>query len=307
MLRRLRKRIGLHPRAWLHGALTYSRFMGRIKPTLLSGAEPEVHARLAALSHSLEPAELKVPIGKRLVAIAPHPDDESIGAGGLLLAHRGKASLDIVTIFNGEGGGMLGARPWVNEQSYRKELVRARKGELNEAAVRLQAGTVRALDLPDGYSIPNQHDAQRLREQVETLRPDVVLIPWFLDDLPDHRMANLLYASACADLDCMVLGMEIWTPCQPNAYFDITPWQQEKLDLVRIYKTQLATIDYERLVTGMALTRGFQMGSAPRRASAAEAFLALPNRDYCDIVRALYGTPGALSETAQRIFRRGQL
>jgi LmbE family N-acetylglucosaminyl deacetylase len=306
MLRRLRNRLGLHPRAWLHGALTFPRFIGRIKPQLLAGADSEIQARLAALRRSWEPAELKVPVGKRIVVVAPHPDDETIGAGGLLLAHRGQASVSIVTVFNGDGGGQLGTEPWVDERSYKARLVQARKHELTRAAADLRADAVHAMDLPDGYSRPTLQDAQRLRQLVEELRPDVVLIPWFLDGLPDHQMANLLYASGCSDLDCMVLGMEIWTLCQPNAFFDTTPWHEEKLALVRQYRTQLETVDYERLVTGLGLTRGFQMGSRPRRVSAAEAFFALPNRDYCDIVRAYYGTPGALSETARRIFRQKQ-
>lgn len=280
--------------------------MGRIKPQLLSGTDAEMQARLAALRRSWEPAELKVPVGKRIVVIAPHPDDESIGAGGLLLAHAGQAAVDIVTVFNGEGGGQLGAEPWSDEPSYRTRLIQARKAELAEAVRRLQANASHAMDLPDGYARATPRDSSRLGEIVAALRPDVVLIPWFLDGLPDHQMANLLYASGCADLDCMVIGMEIWTQCQPNAFFDATHWLERKLELVRIYQTQLATVDYERLVTGLALTRGFQMGAGVRRTSAAEAFFALPNRDYCDIVRAYYGEPGALSATAKRIFGQDQ-
>jgi|CXWL01.1.fsa_nt_gi LmbE family N-acetylglucosaminyl deacetylase len=306
MLRRFRKRLGLHPRAWLHSAFTYSRFMGRIKPQLLEGTEAEIHARLAALKRSWEPRELKVPVGKRIVVVAPHPDDETIGAGGLLLAHRRQADVSIVTVFNGEGGGQLGTSPWENEPSYKTKLVQARKRELDQASTGLQARVVHAMDLPDGYSHPTPQDAQRLRSLVEALQPDVILIPWFLDGLPDHQMANLLYAAGCGDLDCMVLGMEIWTLCQPNAFFVTTAWHEEKLALVRYYKTQLETVDYERLVTGLGLTRGFQMGSGVRRTSAAEAFFALPNRDYCDIVRSYYGTPGALTETARRIFQQKQ-
>ncbi len=132
----------------------------------------------------------------------------------------------------------------------------------------------------------------------------MVLIPWFLDNLPDHRMANLLYASACRHLNCMVLAYEVWSLCTPNAFFDTTGWLDEKLQLVRRYRTQTATVDYERLVTGLGLTRGFQLGSAPRRTAAAEAFLAMPNRDYCDIVRALYGEPDSLSDAARRIFQQ---
>jgi len=307
MFRELRQRFGLHPRAWLHSALTYSRFIGRIKPGLLAGTEAELRARLAASSRAWEPVLLEVPVGQRIVVIAPHPDDESIGAGGLLLAHRGKASVNIVTLFNGVGGGQLGAEPWIDTPAYKSRLANARKGELAEVAARLQASSTHAIDLPDGYAAPRPEDAQKLRSIVSALRPDVVLIPWFLDDLPDHRMANLLYAAACADLDCMVLGFEVWSLCHPNALFDTTAWLDEKLRLVDLYRTQTATVDYARLVTGLSLTRGFHLGAGQKRACAAEAFLALPNRDYCDIVRAYYGTPGSLSDAAKRFFRPDHL
>jgi len=307
MFRELRQRLGLHPRAWMHSALTYPRFIGRIKPGLLAGTEAELQARLAVSNRACEPALLEAPVGRHIVVVAPHPDDESIGAGGLLLAHRGKASVSIVTLFNGEGGGQLGAEPWADTPSYKSRLVNARKDELAEVAACLQASSTHAIDLPDGYANPRPEDAQTLGSIVSALHPDVVLIPWFLDNLPDHRMANLLYASACADLDCMVLGFEVWSLCHPNALFDTTAWLDEKLRLVELYKTQTASVDYARLVTGLGLTRGFQLGRGQNGTSAAEAFLALPNRDYCDIVRAYYGEPGSLSDAAKRLFRPDHL
>ena len=304
MFRELRRRLGLHPRAWLHSALTYSRFIGRIKPDLLSGTEAEIVARLAASMRAWEPAQLIAPVGQRIVVIAPHPDDESIGAGGILLAHRGKASVSIVTVFNGEGGGQLGAEPWSDGASYKSRLVQTRKSELAEVAKRLEARSVHAIDLPDGYSNPSRQDARKIRAIVEALRPDVVMIPWFLDGLPDHQMVNLLYASGCGDLDCMVLGFEVWTLCSPNAFFDTTNWQQEKTELIHHYKSQLATMDYERFATGLGFVRGFQLGAAARRNSTAEAFLALPNRDYCDIVRAYLGEPGSLTDAGIKAFQQ---
>ena len=54
--------------------------MGRIKPQLLAGSEREVAARLAASMQATEPARLEMPVGRRLVAISPHPDDETLGS-----------------------------------------------------------------------------------------------------------------------------------------------------------------------------------------------------------------------------------
>src|SRR5262249_34092709 len=96
-----------HPRTFMDSILTYPRFLGAIKPELIQRARPEFEVRLACLKAGWWPSKLCVPIGHRILAISPHPDDETIGAGGLLLAHRGYSEISVITIFNGDGGGVL--------------------------------------------------------------------------------------------------------------------------------------------------------------------------------------------------------
>jgi LmbE family N-acetylglucosaminyl deacetylase len=300
VLRSLGHRLGFHPRGLLDSLLTYPRFLGRIKPMLLQGQEDEIKARFAALGHCLEVSHLTVPVGRRIVVLAPHPDDESIGAGGLLLAHRGRSEIHLVNVFNGEGGGQLPNHPWSADPAYRDSLVQARRQELAAVAETVGAASIHHLDLRDGASQPTLGDARRLADLMARLHPDVVVLPWYLDNQWDHRTTNVLYAWACSQLDVMVLGYEIWSICQPNSVLDITPWIEEKLALVRLYQTQ-QTIDYAGYVQGIALVRAFQHTVRPDRSGAAEAYFALPNRDYCDLVLALYGKPGPLSSASRAI------
>jgi LmbE family N-acetylglucosaminyl deacetylase len=163
----------------------------------------------------------------------------------------------------------------------------------------LGAASVHHLDLEDGSGGPDIEEAGKLREVVGTIAPDVVLLPWYLDNQRDHRVTNVLYAWSCQDIECMVLGFEVWSLCQPNAVFDITRWVDEKVELVKTYQTQLATIDYLGYVRGLARTRAFLQNARGDRGGAAEAFFALPNRDYCELVRAFYGEPGRLNSFAR--------
>jgi hypothetical protein len=52
------------------------------------------------------------------------------------------------------------------------------------------------------------------------------------------------------------------------------------------------------LCQGLAKARVFYNPVRPDRGGAVEAFFALPGPDYCELVRAIYGSPGNLSREA---------
>src|SRR5258705_7855765 len=133
-------RIGFHPRRWARGIFSYSRYLGYIKPQLLQKDELEFRIRRQLLADAWEPRRLTAPIGRRILALCPHPDDESIGAGGLLLAHRELAEIHLVCLCNGAAGGSLGdgeIRP--------NALAEARRAEFRKTAATLGAASVQHL------------------------------------------------------------------------------------------------------------------------------------------------------------------
>lgn len=260
--------------------------------------EKEFLVRLRALRMCWEVTRLKVPLGRRILVLTPHPDDESMGAGGLLLAHRGISEIHIVNIFNGDGGGQLDNRPWTDDPVYRSELVLTRRKELETVGRILRVASIQYLDLADGQSVPNMEDAKRLKKIIISIKPDVMILPWYLDNIRDHRAANILYSWACQDLECMVLGFEIWSLCLPNAVFDYSEYLEEKMSLIETYKTQNSYINYANYIRSLGVVRGFLHASCLDRSGASEAFFTLPNRDYCDLIHSLYGRPGKLSSLA---------
>jgi hypothetical protein len=97
----------------------------------------------------------------------------------------------------------------------------------------------------------------------------------------------------------MVLGCEIWSLCQPNAVFDISEYLEEKTSLIGMYKTQNSYIDYANYARSLAVVRGFLHNGRQDKRCAYEAFFALPNREYCDLVQSFYGRPGRLKSAAR--------
>lgn len=303
VFRLLLRRFKVHPRRWLAGFFWYPRYVGYIYPRLRVEEEAAFRAWRRVVSTYWWPRVLQRPVGKRLLVIAPHPDDESIGPGGLLWAHREMAQIHLILVCQGDKGGSI---PLQTERpdSGAGSLAAVRRDELERVVQALGVKDVQMLGFPDGEVPLTQEAVLQLRNIVRSLRPDVVLLPWFLDNQTDHRSTNVLYAWACSDLEALVLAYEVWTPLEPNAVFDITNYLDGKRRLIQVYQSQLLDYDYLGYAEGLARVRAFIYPVNTKRTGAAEAYLALPNREYCDLVHSVYGSPFSLSPFAQTVFGR---
>jgi hypothetical protein len=100
-------RLARHPRALLDSVLTYPRFLGTIKPRLMTQDSAQIAGVQSIILASYWPVRMECPTGARILAVSPHADDETIGAGGLPITHKDVSQIAVITIFNGEGGGRL--------------------------------------------------------------------------------------------------------------------------------------------------------------------------------------------------------
>ena len=123
-----------------------------------------------------------------------HPDDESMGAGGLVLRHtRNSVATHLVCATYGEAGWM--GKPLGAKQA---DLPEIRAQELEEAAQALALSGVELWDYPDGgvASSDQKQITQRIWEQIGKVRPRVV-VGWGADGgygHPDH-----IAVGACTD------------------------------------------------------------------------------------------------------------
>ena len=129
-----------------------------------------------------------------LLVVMAHPDDESIGCGGLILRHtRAGIPVHLICATYGEAGWTgkpIGAR--------REDLAEIRAAELEEAAGALGLSGVELWDYPDGgVAASNQQEiTQRIWEEVTRRRPRAVA-GWGPDGVyghPDH-----IAMGACTD------------------------------------------------------------------------------------------------------------
>jgi len=152
-----------------------------------------------------EPAAL-VPPGCRAVVVAPHPDDEVLGTGGLLarLACMGRDIL-IVALTDGEAS-HPGSTRW---SPYR--LSRQRAIERDEALKHL--GAERALVIRakcgDG-ELSAQEDALVALLSRYIRSDDVVLTPWRFDGHPDHEAAGQAAVRQTRIAGARLIEVPIW-------------------------------------------------------------------------------------------------
>jgi LmbE family N-acetylglucosaminyl deacetylase len=122
----------------------------------------------------------------RLLAVFAHPDDESMGAAGLLCRHA-QAGIPVHLVC-----ATRGALGWMDKPvgARREDLPAIRTGELGEAAKVLGLAGVTLWDYPDG-GVAESDVAEitaRLEAEIRRLRPDVV-VGWGSDGgygHPDH-------------------------------------------------------------------------------------------------------------------------
>jgi LmbE family N-acetylglucosaminyl deacetylase len=151
---------------------------------------------------------------KRVLVVAPHPDDESLGCGGLVatLALTGTA---FCFVFVTDGGASHpGSRAWPRER-----LVACRRDEAVEALRRLNVedANVNFLALPDaamparGSSVWDKSVAQ-FAEIISEFNPASALLPWRRDPHCDHRASWRLTRDSLrlANAHPKILEYPIW-------------------------------------------------------------------------------------------------
>jgi LmbE family N-acetylglucosaminyl deacetylase len=176
-------------------------------------------AELRARLRALPPRTLAELVGDRpVLVLAPHPDDESLGCGGLIAlacAHRLPVQVAILT----DGAASHpGAAAW---PPARIAALRQQEARAAAAALGLPKERLAFLAAPDGQA-PHEGPAfARLAAKLAGLAQacDVATIcaTWIGDPHPDHAAAAHLAAAVAARLGLRHLAYPVWTWAAPDA------------------------------------------------------------------------------------------
>lgn len=176
----------------------------------------------------LDPAALP----DRVLAFAPHSDDEILGCGGMLAWHADRG--DAVRVVHVSDGAGLDAD---------RAVAQEREAEARGALERLGVGDVVDLGLPDGRLGQGAGLATVLADEVARFAPGLVYAPSPWEAHPDHQavFAGLAAAGWEGDLSdtvCHLYGVN--NPVWATGLYDITAQTAAKNEALGRFETQAA-------------------------------------------------------------------
>lgn len=208
---------------------------------------------------------------KRVLVVAPHPDDETLGAGGTIAKYAAQGHEVSVLIVSGH------LPPLYTREAY-ETTVR----EAQSAFAILEVAGSRFLEIPATMigSEPVHIVNHRIADAIEAVAPHIVLCP-FPDRHIDHR---LIFESVMVAARPVGFGRSIemlaayetlsethWNAPHiepafvPNWVVDISAYLDQKLKALRCYESQIPVFPGARSIEAadaLARFRGTQAGFA---------------------------------------------
>lgn len=174
----------------------------------------------------------------RVLVLSPHPDDDVLGCGGLLLILADSGShIKCLYIYDGASGNRAGERD--------VGLIERRERESIAAAKILKIAEVNYLRAREGSA--SSSIGSRIYEELKTGHWDLVLCPSSTEWHKDHISVSVAALAAIKRLPKRVEAWEynVWGLSQPKIVVSIDEEIKRKIEAAKEHKSQLRVKNYE--------------------------------------------------------------
>lgn len=207
---------------------------------------------------------------KKVLFIAPHPDDETLGCGGTILKHK----------HYGDSISWLIMTSMFSEDGYTIESIDKRKQQIKKVSQKYQFDQTLFLDLPTTKLdvIPTVKIVSLLTEYFDSLLPEVIYVPFRNDIHSDHKITFDAVISASKSFRCpslkKIMMYEVVSETEfaiaqtcntfvPNIFSDISKYFVEKTEIIKLYDGEISQHPFPRSIeniTALATFRGATSG-----------------------------------------------
>lgn len=205
-----------------------------------------------------------------VVIVAPHPDDETLGCGGAIFKHRSNGDKVYWIIVTGI----------TEKYGFSCDKVNARSQEIETIAAMYQFTKVFRFDIPTTQldCIPLGELVNKFSEVFNEISPHTIYLPFRGDVHSDHK---IVFDAALSSTKWFrypsikrILCYETVSETEfgldpsvhkftPNVFVDITASFCEKIEAMKIYKSELGKHPFprnEKVIEALAMLRGATSG-----------------------------------------------
>lgn len=215
-----------------------------------------------------------------ILVLAPHPDDEVIGAGGTLLrlAAAG-ARIHAIQATDGSAGAAL-------ERHSEAERVRVRVDEARAVAHAAGFAAITCWLEDNRAFVASDARVLELRAILQREQPRIIFVPFVTETHPDHLTLGRMLAAAIGDgrelpPATQVWCYEVWSLVPPNRRSDVTAEMPRVAGLLRLYEMAMRIDDFVHFCADRALDH---YRTWHGRDGYAEAFLAVPAARFAELL-----------------------
>ena len=205
----------------------------------------------------------------KILVIAPHPDDETLGCGGTLFRHKQEADelyWGIVTGISEENG-------------WSAEAVEKRDAEIDSVAKKYGFTDIYNFQLPTTKmdTLPTSDLIEKISTVYKKVEPDIIYMPCAYDVHTDHQITaralqstfkwfryphiqKVLMYETPSETEFNFIEKNVF---KPNVFVNISDHLDGKIEAMKIYESEIGEFPFprsEKTLRALAILRGSQSG-----------------------------------------------
>ena len=188
----------------------------------------------------------------RVLVIAPHPDDETLGCGGSLLRHKKEVDKLYWIIITGIS----------EDMGWQEAAVKKRDAEIYAVAKKYGFADVFNFRLPTTKldTLPLSDLIEKITEVYKKIEPEIIYMPYAYDVHTDHQLIakalqstfkwfrypyikKVLMYETPSETEFNFLGNRAF---QPNVFIDISGYIDKKIDAMKIFESEICDFPFPR-------------------------------------------------------------
>ncbi|MEZ4704595.1 MAG: PIG-L deacetylase family protein [Bdellovibrionota bacterium] len=220
---------------------------------------------------------------KNVLIVAVHPDDETLGAGGTILKYKEQGhSVHWLIVTKAEP-----------KMGFSQQSIDLREQEISAVSQKYAFDSIHKLNF--GATRLDQYTNKEIIDQLvpilETIQPHDIFLPFWGDVHTDHKrtfecffpilksfrlpfIESIFCMETLSETDFALQSSH--QSFQPNYFVNIEPYIEKKLDIMKIYKSEIAPPPFPRSLENIEALSKYRGGSSGYKY--AEAFMMIKTR-----------------------------